>query len=153
MVLPRMYDHLNCSIARTLEVLGDRWTLLVVRNLLVGTTRFDDFQRRLEIAPNVLADRLNRLVDEGIVERHRYQEHPVRYEYCITDKGRDLWGVLAAMVEWGDRYHAPHGPPRVLVHDGCGGQVVQELTCSECHSTLNPRELSTRLGPGAQRAF
>ena len=148
-MLPRDYATQNCSIARSLEVLGDRWTLLVVRCALVGVTRFDAFRSRLEIAENVLSDRLSRLTEEGILERRQYQDRPPRHEYVVTDKGRELWPVLTALVEWGDRHYAPHGPPRLLIHDECGGPVVQNLTCATCNATLSPRDISTRPGPGA----
>ena len=90
-MLPRTYDDQNCSVARALEVLGDRWTLLVIRDAFLGVRRFDDFQRDLGVARNVLSDRLARLVDEGLLERHRYQERPERFEYRLTEKGIDLW--------------------------------------------------------------
>jgi DNA-binding HxlR family transcriptional regulator len=148
-VLPRDYATQNCSIARVLEIVGDRWTVLVVRSALAGATRFDDFRRRLEIADNVLADRLSRLTEEGILERRQYQDRPVRHEYLVTEKGRELWPILVAMVEWGDRYYAPDGPPRILYHDECGGQVLQHLTCAECDASVRPAEIATRPGPGA----
>src|SRR6185437_16671788 len=100
----------NCSIARALEVLGDRWTLLVIRDAFLGVHRFDDFQRDLGVARNVLSDRLARLVDEGLLERRRYQERPERFEYRLTEKGLDLFEVLAALMHWGDRWYAPAGP-------------------------------------------
>ena len=147
-MLPRDYATQNCSIARSLEVLGDRWTLLVVRCALVGVTRFDEFGGRLQIADNVLSDRLARLTQEGILDRRQYQAHPPRHEYVITDKGRELWSVITALVDWGDRYYAPDGPPRVLIHDQCGGQVVQHLTCAACDASLRPADISTRPGRG-----
>jgi len=151
-VLPRDYAGQNCSIARGLEILGDRWTLLVVRNALVGVRRFDDFLR-LGLARNVLADRLARLCAEGILERVPYQERPPRHEYRVTDKGRALWPVLVALLEWGDRYHAPPGgPPRLIVHAGCGGEVVGRLQCSACDGPIRAGDLSTRPGPGARVA-
>jgi DNA-binding HxlR family transcriptional regulator len=152
-VLPRDYASLNCSIARTLEILGDRWTLLVVRNALVGMTRFDAFQNNLGLARNVLADRLARLTAEGILERVEYQSNPPRYEYRITDKGRDLWPVIVAIVGWGDAYYAPDGPPRVMMHAGCGGDVLQHMTCSHCQAVLRPTDIATRAGPGGGRAI
>lgn len=148
-MLPRDYAALNCSIARGLEALGDRWTLLVIRNALVGVTRFDDHLRILGLARNVLADRLARLTADGILERRAYQERPLRHEYRITEKGRDLWPVIAALVEWGDRYHAPNGPPRVLVHRGCEGHVVPHLTCATCGVEVPNDEIETRPGPGS----
>ena len=151
-MLPRSYDQVDCSIARTMEVVGDRWTLLVVRNALVGMARFEDFQRSLGIAPNVLTDRLARLAEEGIVERRQYCTRPARYKYAVTDKGRQLWPLLAAMVTWGDRYYAPHGAPRRLLHLACGGSVVEQLTCHDCHTVVPPEEISTAPGPGARPA-
>src|SRR4029453_4454726 len=91
----------------------ERWTLLVLRDVFLGIRRFDDFQRDLGVARNVLADRLARLVDEGILERRRYQERPERFEYRLTDKGRDLWPVIFALASWGDAHAAPDGPPRL----------------------------------------
>lgn len=148
-MLPRDYATQDCSIARSLEVLGDRWTLLVVRCALGGITRFDDFRRHLGIADNVLADRLSRLTEEGVLARRRYQDRPVRHEYRVTRKGRELWPVLVALVEWGDRHYAPDGPPRVVVHAGCGGRVAHHLTCEACHARLGPRDIATVPGAGA----
>lgn len=150
-MLPREYSAENCSIARTLEILGDRWTALILRSALVGNRRFEDFLRRHDIARNVLADRLARLTDEGILEKRPYQERPLRHEYRVTQKGLDLWPVLIAMVGWGDKYYAPNGPPRVMEHDGCGGELVQTLTCSACGESVRTDQVSTRPGPGARQ--
>jgi DNA-binding HxlR family transcriptional regulator len=122
-----------------------------VRDAWSGVTRFGDFLTRLEIARDVLADRLARLTEEGILERRAYQERPVRHEYRITEKGLALVPVLVAMIEWGDRYHAPSGPPREVIHAECGGHVTQALTCDDCGIALAPADLSTRRGPGARR--
>ena len=132
-MLPRTYEDQNCSVARALEVLGDRWTMLVVRDAFTGVRRFDDFQRGLGVARNVLSDRLLRLVDEGVLERHRYQERPERFEYRLTAKGIELWRALVALMQWGDRY-APDesGPPMTVVHRDCGGEVDERLLCSRC---------------------
>ena len=111
-MLPRTYEDQNCSIARALEVLGDRWTILVMREAFMRVRRFDDFQRNLGVARNVLTDRLGRLVDEGILERVPYQERPARFEYRLTEKGLDLWPIMMALLQWGDRhYPAEAGPP------------------------------------------
>jgi DNA-binding HxlR family transcriptional regulator len=150
-VLPRDYSDINCSVARTLEVLGDRWTLLIIRNALLGVTRFDDHLRLLDLARNVLADRLTRLTEDGILERVAYQERPLRHEYRVTDKGRDLWPVIAAMVDWGDSYYAPSGPPRLLVHRQCGGVLEQHLSCQACRTTITAADITTRPGPGASK--
>ncbi|MDQ6934582.1 MAG: winged helix-turn-helix transcriptional regulator [Actinomycetota bacterium] len=148
-MLPRRYDALNCSIARSLEVVGDRWTVLILRNALVGQTKFEQFAASLGVASNVLTDRLTRLTDEGIVERRAYQEKPVRHEYVVTEKGRELWPVLVAFIEWGDRHHAPDGPPRLVVHAGCGGRLRQQLTCADCGEAVSTDAIETRPGPGS----
>jgi DNA-binding HxlR family transcriptional regulator len=147
-MLPRTYEQQQCSIARSLEVLGDRWTLLVIRDAFRGVRRFDDFQRNLGVARNVLADRLGRLVDEGILERRRYQERPERFEYRFTDKGRELWPVLMTLLQWGDRYYAVEGPPMIVRHRDCGGEVTTHLTCTRCGAELGPRDVTAQVGPG-----
>jgi DNA-binding HxlR family transcriptional regulator len=146
-VLPRTYDNQICSIARTLEVIGDRWTMLVIRDAFLGLHRFDDFQKSLGIARNVLSDRLSRLVDEGILRRHRYQERPERYEYRLTRKGVDLWPVIMTALKWGDRYLAPDGKPRLILHKGCGGELDERLHCSGCGAELGPRDVYAEPGP------
>ena len=109
-MLPNDYEGQNCSIARALEVVGERWTLLIIRDALLGLRRFDQFQESLGIARNVLTDRLNRLVEEGILERVRYCERPQRYEYRLTTKGRDLAVTLAGLRQWGDKYLSEKPP-------------------------------------------
>lgn len=149
-MLPRTYPDITCSIARTLEVVGDRWTLLVVRNALAGMTRFEHFQQSLGIAPNVLTDRLTRLTEAGVLGQRRYSDRPVRFEYIPTDKGRTLWPVLGAMISWGDRYYAPpNGSPRLLLHQECGGRLVATLTCTSCSGTVPPDAVVMVEGPGA----
>ena len=112
-MLKRDYEGQNCSIARALEVVGERWTLLIVRDAFLGLTRFEEFQSSLGIARNVLTDRLNRLVQEGILEKVRYRERPERFEYRLTRKGRDLEIALAGLRQWGDKY-VSEKPPAVL---------------------------------------
>jgi len=149
-MLPRTYDGQRCSIARALEVLGDRWTLLVIRDAFLGVRRFDDFQRSLDVARNVLTDRLGRLVDEGILERRRYQKRPERFEYRLTEKGLDLWPVTMSLLHWGDRHYLhPDGPPRVIRHRDCGGRPTRHLTCTRCGAELGPRDVVAQRGPGA----
>jgi DNA-binding HxlR family transcriptional regulator len=109
-MLKRTYEGQNCSIARALEVVGERWTMLIVRDALLGLRRFDEFHRSLGIARKVLAERLRRLVDEGILERVRYQERPERYEYRLTSKGRDLHVALVGLRQWGDEYCSEKPP-------------------------------------------
>jgi len=145
--------HENCSIARTLAVLGERWTLLVLRQSFLGVKRFDDFQTGMGVARNTLTDRLNRLVAEGVLERRLYQEHPPRHEYRLTEKGRDLYPVLVTLMQWGDRYNAPPaGPPVVLEHRSCGHETDPRLTCSHCGEVIDPREMRPLPGPGARAA-
>jgi DNA-binding HxlR family transcriptional regulator len=141
----------NCSIARTLAVLGERWTLLVLRQSFLRTKRFEDFQAALGIARNVLAERLQRLVGEGILERRQYQERPARYEYKLTQKGLDLYPVLVSLMQWGDRYNAEDGAPVVLVHRSCGHVADPNFVCSHCGEELDPREVRPEPGPGALR--
>jgi len=152
-VLSRDYVGLNCSIARTLEVLGDRWTLLVIRNALFkGTRRFEDFVDELGVARNVLSDRLRRLTDHGVLTAVVYQDRPVRHEYQVTPKGRELTPILAALTEWGDRHYAPNGPPRLLVHEQCGGHVHVSLNCETCAREVEAATVRSRPGPGADAA-
>jgi DNA-binding HxlR family transcriptional regulator len=140
-VLPRDYKgQEGCSVAGTLAVVGDRWTMLVLREAFMRTRRFEDFQRVLGIARNVLTDRLGRLVEEGILERRAYQDHPPRYEYRLTEKGLELWPVLMALMRWGDR-HAVDQPARLIVHRDCGGQLDDHLRCDRCWGDLGPRDV------------
>jgi DNA-binding HxlR family transcriptional regulator len=144
------FAKLNCSVARPLSFLGERWALLVLRDLFLGRHRFDEIQDSLGIASNVLSQRLETLVEEGVAERHRYSEHPERFEYRLTEKGRDLQPVLLAMLAWGDRYTAgPAGPPLETVHEECGKAFHMVPTCSECGGELDWRHVHSRPGPGA----
>lgn len=130
------YPGQRCSIARALEVVGERWTLLVLRDVFLGVHRFDELVASLGVTRTVLTHRLRKLVDEGVLERHRYQERPDRYAYRLTDKGRALLPVLAALLHWGDAYYAgPDGPPRLLLHRGCGGELVDAQHCRRCGAT------------------
>lgn len=136
------FADMDCSIARTLEVIGEWWTMLILREAFNGVRRFDGFQERLGIARNVLAARLQRLVDHGILERRLYQERPERYEYRLTDKGRDLYPVLITLMHWGDKWTAGEdGPPVRLKHEACGHDPEPMLACSNCGGELQPREV------------
>src|ERR1700685_3641701 len=118
------YDNQICSIAAALEVVGERWSLLIVRDVMFGLRRFDAMQADLGIARNVLHTRLTRLLDHGVLEKRPYQERPARYEYRLTEKGLDLWPTIVALMQWGDRHASPPGgPPVLLEHRGCGGAV------------------------------
>ena len=139
----------NCSIARTVAVLGERWTLVILREAFNRRRRFDDIQRDLGIARNVLTERLESLVWDGVLERRAYQERPLRYEYVLTAKGRDLQSVLLAMVAWGDRWQsAKSGPPVKLRHERCGSDTTAEVVCSCCGEPLEAGEVIARAGPG-----
>ncbi len=151
-MLPRRYQSERCSIAKTLEIVGDRWTMLIIREAFFGAYRFDDLHRRLGVARTVLSDRLDRLVTEGIVRKERYQDRPARFEYRLTDKGMDLWPVLMALLFWGDRHAIEGPPPTVVVHRGCGGVPDERRMCSRCRLALGPRDVQARrggLGDGA----
>lgn len=143
-MLGRTYEGQNCSAARALELVGERWTLLIIRDALLGVTRFDGFLSRLEIARNVLTDRLNGLVDNGILDRVAYQERPVRHEYLLTDKGLELLPVIVTLTEWGDRY-VSEVPPREFEHVSCGGgHVVAQLVCEACRRQVAIDEVGSR---------
>ena len=142
-----------CTIARSAAVLGDHWNLLLIRQACLGTRRFDDFQRELGIGRNILTGRLNRLVDEGLLSRVRYQESPPRDEYRLTDKGRDVYPILAAMAAWGDRWlTGPEGTPLVLHHTTCGHDMQAVVVCGECDAPLDVREVRATAGPGYPQA-
>jgi DNA-binding HxlR family transcriptional regulator len=151
-MLERLYRGQVCSIARTLEVVGERWSLLILRDALLGVRRYDEFLRSLGIASNILSARLQVLCEHGILERRRYQERPARFEYLLTDKGRELLPALAALRQWGDRHLAEHGPPRLVRHRGCGGEVRATIVCEGCGRELGPGEAETLPGPGARAA-
>ena len=145
-MLKRDYEGQNCSIARALEVVGERWTLLIVRDAFLGLRRFDEFQESLGIARNVLADRLNRLVEEGIFERVRYSERPERHEYRLTAKGRELNIALTALRQWGDTYLSEK-PPRLLRRKTDRKPVVAALV-PKGTPVLRAEEVETVPGPG-----
>jgi DNA-binding HxlR family transcriptional regulator len=144
------YPGQICSVARTLELVGERWSMLVIRDVLLGIRRFDDLQADLGIARNVLAARLDKLVEHGILERRPYSERPLRHEYVPTEKGLDLWPAVHSLMQWGDR-HAPAqgGPPTVLEHRGCGGAVDAHRRCERCGEDLTVRSVRALAGPGA----
>jgi DNA-binding HxlR family transcriptional regulator len=138
----------TCSIARTLSVIGDRWTLLVLREAFLRTRRFEEFQARLGATRHVLADRLQKLVEHGIFERIRYQERPPRFEYKLTEKGRDLYPVIVSLLGWGDRWMADEaGAPIELVHRSCGHQMVPVPSCPHCGQQVTARDVAPRPGP------
>jgi len=138
-----------CSIARSVDLLGDWWTPLVLREAFLGVRRFDDMQRSLGIGRNVLTQRLKRLVDEGLLDRVRYQEKPDRYEYVLTEQGRDFYPVLAAMAAWGDRWlSGDEGPPVIFHHQPCDHDMTAKVVCSECGEEIKVRDVRVRTADG-----
>ena len=148
-MLGRTYEGQNCSVAKTLELVGERWTVLILREVYFGRRRFDEMADNLGIARNVLTARLQRLIDEGVLDKVAYQERPTRYEYRLTEKGLDLWPVLVTLMHFGDRYYAPDGPPIVLTHRDCGGAVDAHRICERCGARLSARDVRAHEGPGA----
>ncbi len=142
------YDNLDCSVARTLEHIGERWTFMVLRDAFYGVRRFDDFQASLGVARNILTKRLTKLVDAGIMRKKRYQEHPSRYEYRLTEKGRDLVPVLTSLLAWGDKWETENEPPVRLIHTTCDNVMHSQGVCSECGGEINVFNL--RLDPVPQ---
>ena len=152
-MLQRDYPDQVCSIARSLEVIGERWTLLILRDALVGLTRFDEFQAKLGIASNVLTNRLKRLCDEQLLQRVPDPERPGRPKYVLTDKGRELGPALILLMKWGDRhYPTPNGPPRLILHTGCGGTIGPDLHCDRCGNAVEAGDIDFQPGPGAAQA-
>ncbi|GAA3772751.1 helix-turn-helix domain-containing protein [Streptomyces coacervatus] len=132
-----------------MDLLGDAWTPLVLREAFYGIRRFDEFRQELGIARNTLADRLRLLVGEGLLEKRPYQDEPLRHDYLLTEKGRDFFGVLAAMSRWGDRWLAgEEGAPIVFHHHGCGHDTEAQVVCAECREPLRAEDTSMRMGPG-----
>jgi DNA-binding HxlR family transcriptional regulator len=138
-----------CTIARSVDVLGDHWNLLIIRQACLGTRRFDDFQAALGTGRNILSRRLGRLVDEGLLTRVEYQHKPLRHEYRLTPKGRDVYPILAAMAAWGDRWlTGPEGTPLILHHTYCDHDMHAVVVCSECEQPLDVRQVRAAPGPG-----
>ncbi|HEV3046053.1 MAG TPA: helix-turn-helix domain-containing protein [Solirubrobacteraceae bacterium] len=151
-MLGNSYANQRCSMAAALEVVGERWSLLIVRDIMLDLRRFDEIQADLGVARNVLQARLERLVELGVIEKRLYQERPPRYEYRLTEKGLDLWPAMVSLMHWGDRHAAPHGPPIVLEHRGCGGAVDEHRICADCGARLKARDARAVPGPGADEA-
>ena len=144
-MLGRLYERENCSAARTLELIGERWSLLLIRNaVFAGMTRFSEFERGLGIAPNVLATRLEGFVAAGLMD-----QDPTEGTYLLTPKGRELGTVVMALTQWGDRWAAPAGPPILLLHDGCGGDVAITTHCARCQASPAMEDVIALAGPGA----
>jgi DNA-binding HxlR family transcriptional regulator len=152
---PVDFSDMECSIARTLEAIGDKWSLLILRDAFYGVRRFEDFRGDLGIARNILTDRLQKLVSHGVLQKEPYDERPPRFEYRLTEKGRDLLPVILTMMKWGDRWtNENDAPPVTLTHTTCGHAIEPVVTCSHCGGELHRHEL--RVHPirirGANRA-
>ena len=147
-------DQQVCSVARALAVVGDRWTLLILRDVFLGSRRFGDFQRQLGISRHRLSDRLSRLVDDGVLTRQRYQEKPERFEYRLTPKGLGLYPVLISLAQWGNSWcDDGNGPPIEYLHNSCGHKTEAQLCCSECGEPLQPHDVTPLIGPGLAAAL
>lgn len=143
---------LPCPVARSLSVIGDRWTILVLRDAFLGNRRFDDLLASLRCSPHVLSTRLAKLVKHGVLERRPYQTRPVRHEYVLTEKGLDLYPVIAGLLGWGERWMTKPGPPAItLLHKDCGHETTPTLTCSACGEPLGARSVRARLAGAGER--
>lgn len=148
------YDTANCAIGTAVGIIGEKWTFMVLREVFNGVRRFDDMQRRTRAPRQVLSDRLARLVGQGLLRKVPYQEHGQRsrQEYRLTEAGLDLYPVMVALMQWGDRYAAgPGGPQALLTHRDCGQPVRLELTCAAGHTLASAREVTPLPGPGARK--
>jgi DNA-binding HxlR family transcriptional regulator len=144
--LPREYDTQACALARSLEVVGERWTLLILRDLFFGVRRFSDLRVHLDVPRAVLSDRLARLVDAGVVERRPYRAG--RDELLLTERGLELWPVVHGLMQWGERHFVGDGPVRLFSHAACGTDLSAAGDCPTCGVQPEPREIETRPGPG-----
>lgn len=142
-------EHLTCSVARTIGVVGERWTLLLLREFFLGSHRFEILQAHTGISSRTLTDRLQRLQQFGIITAVAYQENPLRYEYHLTDKGLDLYPIIVSLTRWGDRWMRAKGepPPARLVHKGCGHAFKPVLTCASCGQKASARDVRVEIGP------
>ena len=147
-MLPRNYSRQNCTVARSLEVVGERWTLLILRDAFLGVRRFDDFQARLELSRGVLASRLSDLVDAGLLRREAYQQRPERFDYLPTETALDLWPALLGLAQWGELHVMPGRAPREFIHEACGTVLRSAVRCPHCDVEVEPAEAASRPGPG-----
>ncbi|MDF2707765.1 MAG: ArsR family transcriptional regulator [Nonomuraea muscovyensis] len=151
MALGKNYDGQDCSLAKALELIGERWTMLVVRDALYGVRRYGDFLAHLDIPRAVLSQRLTTLVEAGVLDRRRYRDTPPRDEYVLTETGRELWLPLLALSHWGERHLTRTGPRRLFFHAACGGRLDRAATCSGCGAAQVPvEEVEVRPGPGLE---
>ena len=147
-------DQQVCAVARSLAVVGDRWTLLILRDAFLGTRRFDDFQRQSGMSRHRLSDRLTRLVEDGVFRKEPYQQRPLRHEYRLTRKGLALYPVMMMLARWGDDWADDgNGAPVEYLHRNCGQVMRPEMSCSECGERLQPGEVAAVIGPGLEAAL
>ena len=136
-----------CTVARAVEIVGDEWTLMLLREMFLGGRRFDDLQRQTGASPHILSRRLKRLENSGVLRRDAYSTHPPRYEYRLTAKGRGLWPVVIALKVWGDEWLGDEPTPVEIVHKACGRTVGPHLTCPDCGKPMQAHDARTRLSP------
>jgi DNA-binding HxlR family transcriptional regulator len=149
MALGKDYGLQDCALARTLELVGERWTLLIVRDAFYGVRRYSDFLAHLDVPRAVLSARLQALVDAGVFVKHRYRQSPPREEYLLTERGTDLWPIIRSMAKWGEK-HVQNGVPcRLFRHVDCGGAVDPNGICATCAALVAPRDTEVAPGPGA----
>ena len=142
-------QELPCSVARALSIVGDRWTLLILRDCFIGTKRFDHFQKHIGVSRHRLSERLNKLVENEILKKVEYQNNPPRYEYKLTRKGVSLYPVLMTLAKWGDEWMSgEEGVPLEYVHKTCGHKMQMNLCCSECGELVDPKQVMPQIGPG-----
>lgn len=142
-------DNVPCSVARSLSVIGDRWTLLIIRDCFYGTSRFDDFQKQIGMTRHILSDRLRKLVDADILVKHAYQDCPTRFDYFLTPRGEDLYPILMTIAGWGDKWmSSSDGVPVEYVHATCGQVTMAGVVCSECGEELTAETVKAQRGPG-----
>ncbi|MEO5877293.1 MAG: helix-turn-helix domain-containing protein [Streptosporangiaceae bacterium] len=149
MALGKDYERQNCALARALELVGERWTLLVVRDALYGVRRYSDFLVHLDIPRAVLAERLQALTAAGVLEKRRYQESPPREEYVLTEMGQQLWPAVHALHRWAVDFLLPEGPIRLYVHTTCGTRLDPAGICPDCGTLVTARDVEMRPGPAA----
>jgi len=141
-------DDSLCSLARTLSVIGDRWTLLILREAFLGARRFDDYQRGLAAAPHLICARLNKLVEHKVLEKRRYQDHPPRFEYRLTERGHELYPALISLITWGEKWQkSAAGPASIRTHKTCNHRLHAVTTCAACGEPVTARDVKAVLTP------
>tara|TARA_R110001592_G_scaffold295594_2_gene565833 strand:- start:194430 stop:194951 length:522 start_codon:yes stop_codon:yes gene_type:complete len=143
-----------CSVSRSLSVVGDKWTLLIIRSAFLGARRFTDFEAETGITRHRLSDRLNKLVQEEFLEKIEYQKVPLRYEYRLTASGTELYPIVMSLVKWGDKWKVEKdGKPMEYIHNKCGSKIMPLLTCPECSEEIEPHDMTVVAGPGIKAAI